>query len=431
VKYLISILVLLYSSVSFGYYIFPGSTAGHYSRANGSGGWLSVGILTSDLPGLVTPGGCTNCSVTFNAEGQATAFSSGGGGGITYAAISSNVTLSANTLNGVDTSSPRSLTMPAPVSGVVVELKDITGTASTNNITINPNGSEKVEFGSNYVVGNNAFGASFFSNGVDWFIRYIYQPVFIAATCVGCSTSYYNNIEVMAWAPSGASGATGSFTVSSAPQGTAFEFFLEGGGGGGGTYGGGAGAYPVYLTGQVAAVTTYPITIGAGGPGDGGGGGIGTQGYSSTFFSQTATGGGYGGYAGNGGNGSDGGGGGSTGGGTTGGTGTFAGGTGNTVSGGGGAGCGAVGGNASLGYAGNGGNGCANSLATGSSQNYGGGGGGYGIGVTEGTGGLGGGGTAANPGNPGTVCGAGGSAGYSGTGGAGHAGCLFIAFTYR
>jgi hypothetical protein len=242
---------------SFGYYIFPGSTAGHYSRANGSGGWLSVGILTSDLPGLVTPGGCTNCSVTFNAEGQATAFSSGGGGGITYAAISSNVTLSANTLNGVDTSSPRSLTMPAPVSGVVVELKDITGTASTNNITINPNGSEKVEFGSNYVVGNNAFGASFFSNGVDWFIRYIYQPVFIAATCVGCSTSYYNNIEVMAWAPSGASGATGSFTVSSAPQGTAFEFFLEGGGGGGGTYGGGASAYPVYLTGQVAAVTTY------------------------------------------------------------------------------------------------------------------------------------------------------------------------------
>ena len=51
----------------------------------GSAGALSPrSIAVSDLPTEVGAGNCTNCSVTFNAQGNATAFSNGSGGGITW-----------------------------------------------------------------------------------------------------------------------------------------------------------------------------------------------------------------------------------------------------------------------------------------------------------------------------------------------------------
>ena len=51
----------------------------------GSAGPLSPrSIAVSDLPTEVGAGNCTNCSVTFNAQGNATAFSNGSGGGVTW-----------------------------------------------------------------------------------------------------------------------------------------------------------------------------------------------------------------------------------------------------------------------------------------------------------------------------------------------------------
>lgn len=202
---------------------------------------------------------------------------------------------------------------------------------------------------------------------------------------------------------------------------------VGGGAAGGGTLttnnreGGGGGAGQVLpLSGLTVAVSSYAITIGAGGTGVSGANG--NNGASSSFASfGTATGGGGGGSnAATGSSGASGGGGGNnqTGGAATAGN---AGGTGAAVvAGGGGGGAGAVGGNGvdnggGSGTGGAGGNGIASSI-TGASVTYGGGGGGAAGGSSLfGAGGTGGGGAGGSSG--GTPAGTAGTANTGGGGG--------------
>ena len=76
-----------------------------------------------------------------------------------------------NTTILVDTTAARSLQLPEPAAGLSFRVKDITGSASSFNITILRYGTEKIEAVSTNKVLNTNFGAwEFTSDGVDWFI---------------------------------------------------------------------------------------------------------------------------------------------------------------------------------------------------------------------------------------------------------------------
>jgi hypothetical protein len=66
-----------------------------------------------------------------------------GGGGLSTVLVSSNITLSANTIYLVNTSTARTLTLPAsPEISDQIQIIDSIGTASTYNITVSRNGNK-------------------------------------------------------------------------------------------------------------------------------------------------------------------------------------------------------------------------------------------------------------------------------------------------
>lgn len=84
--------------------------------------------------------------------------------------ISSNTTLACNTINFIDTTSARSETFPSPTSGCVIEIKDKSFNANTNNITFVRAASEKIEnVAASYVFSSNGGAIKWVSNGTDWF----------------------------------------------------------------------------------------------------------------------------------------------------------------------------------------------------------------------------------------------------------------------
>lgn len=85
--------------------------------------------------------------------------------------VSSNITLASGKQYLVDTSSARSLQLPAPFSGLYFYLKDKIGTCSTNNITLVRNGSEKIDgLTASRVFETDWGGWLVSSDGTDWFI---------------------------------------------------------------------------------------------------------------------------------------------------------------------------------------------------------------------------------------------------------------------
>ena len=321
------------------------------------------------------------------------------------------------------TSSTITVTLPSsPSIGQSVVVVDYAGTAATNNIIINPNGSKINSGTGNIIISTNRTGLTL---------------VYIDST-----QGWLSQSNVYSGSPPFAQQVPISYLV------------VAGGGSGGARIGGGGGAGG-YLTGTTSLTPSsiYTITIGAGGTAPSGSSPwpVGNNGNNSVLSgtgitTQTAiAGGGGGGYSGiaksggSGGGGADGENGYSTAGGTAtsgqgnnGGTGVFGSGT---YQAGGGGGAGAVGGNAAIPNSGGaGGVGLSNSI-TGSSVFYAGGGGagGYNIGGGGvGTGGNGGGGTGVNvngqTGGAGTANTGGGGGGgpNSGTGGAGGSGVVII-----
>ena len=271
------------------------------------------------------------------------------------------------------------VTLPAsPSNGDIVEIKDVAGTADTNNISIARNGSK--------------------INGED--VTKKLHDERITVTLLFTGSTY-------GWVTIGDSNNTTS------PWNTetvAVEFLTLAGGGAGGKAiggGGGAGGYIASTSASIDKGVAYTVTVGAGGAGSTSSSSYGGNGGNSSFAGTTAIGGGSGSNAGSettndgqnggsGGGGTDLGGTGTSGQGNNGGTygGSQNGGNFNRAGGGGG-GAGAAGGNAGGSYTpGVGGNGSASSI-TGSSVTRAGGGGGslYGyFGNTTGAGGSGGGG---------------------------------------
>ena len=381
------------------------------------------------------------------------------------------------------TSGAITVTLPAGSAGAIVSLSDYTNTWQTNNVTVSPNGSDKIGgIGSPASLSTEGQSVTFvyvdgtegWKNVQDSTSNVTGNP-FIQAT--GGTISYCGDFKIHTFT------SPGTFCVSSiaqcSAQNTVGYLVIAGGGSGGGGYGGGGGAggfregrnvpidnftaSPLVANAPTNAVTitatSYPITVGAGGAA-----GCRNNGSNSVFSTITSAGGG-GGRDGNGtscvGSGGSGGGGGGGGCGVAGSgntppvsppQGNPGGiGTGGTPPGGssapnygraGGGGAGGTGGNAAPNFGGPGGNGATTSISGSSVTRAGGGGGGIFDGpATAGSGGPGGGG-AGSPGTPAggngtanTGSGGGGSShipsGFSPSNGAGGSGIVIIRYKYQ
>ena len=352
--------------------------------------------------------------------------------------------------------------LPAGSAGAIVSLQDYNNTFDSNALTVDPNGSEKINGGTageGVTLQTEGQGVTFIyiDATVGW--RSVQDntfaaaglPPFVAATGGTITTS--GNCKIHTFT------GPGTFTVTnlspcSAQNEISYAVVAGGGGGGGAARGGGGGAggfretkSPVTpytaspLDGQPSApnritvtATSFPITVGAGGTkgtntADGG------VGANSVFSTITSAGGGTGRGAtgGAGGNGGSGGGGNGEGGTSPGGTGNQPptspaqgtdGGAGRVVpgcrGGGGGGGATVAGQPGQPPYAGGDGGAGATTEITASPVAYAGGGGGGGNGTSPfrgGTGGTGGGGNGGGTPSPGGTLGIAGTANTGGGGG--------------
>jgi hypothetical protein len=394
----------------------------------------------------------------------------------TFSAVSGNGYF-CNTSGGAFT-----VNLPAGSAGAIVSLADYAATWQTNNLTVSPNGSEKI--GSvNADVTLNTEGQSVtfvyvdstqgWINTMDSTSNVRGNPNLVATggtitTCGNCKIHTFTG--------------PGTFTVTNASQ-TADEnivsyMVVAGGGGGGGEYGGGGGAggyrevkspltpytaspldgYPSAPNRVTVTATSFPITVGGGGVGGSIGAAppVSTNGGNSVFSTVTSAGGGAGRYnnppgdvgSGGSGGGGDGGGGGCAGTGNTppvsppqGNNGGGVGGTGVPHYGrAGGGGAGAVGSPGTPTAGGAGGAGTTSSINGTPTARAGGGGGGVYCGpATGGAGGPGGGGASPGSGTgvSGTVNtgGGGGGSSYAGGpatgGGAGGSGIVIIRYKFQ
>jgi hypothetical protein len=364
------------------------------------------------------------------------------------------------------------MNLPAGTAGNIVSVVDYTNTFQTNNLTITPNGSQKI----------GGIASSFVASTEGQSLTLVYVD----------DTEGWKSVQDSTTAATGnpnliATGGTittsgdykihtfsgpGTFTVANASTTAANNIVsylvLAGGGGspGGGFGGGGAGGFREYKgpadsytasplngnpCGTAVTVTAqaYPITVGGGGtagiaPGspNPNNGGVGNP---STFSTITSTGGGAGknnsssipiSTGGSGGGGSRD----STAGGTgntppvtppqgnNGGTGIFAA---PQYGAGGGGGAGGTGSNGTSSAGGSGGNGTTSSINGSPAARAGGGGGGTYAGASGGAGGPGGGGDQQNNGQAETGGGAGGSVGAGGVGYAGGGGVVIIRYKFQ
>jgi hypothetical protein len=233
------------------------------------------------------------------------------------------------------------MNLPAGVAGAIVSVADYSATFQTNNLTIVPNGTDKIgSLNQNATLSTEGQSVTLvYVDGVQGWINTMDStsnvrgaPPYIVAT--GGTSSQCGDYEIRTFT------GPGTFAISSVSACAAknkIDWLVIGGGGSGGDGGGGeagggggAGGYresPGTSTGSytvsplaggcavTATVTSYPITVGAGGtPGLGGGNPlpspVSTNGSPSTGVGITSAGGGFGsgggassGFAGTGGSG--------------------------------------------------------------------------------------------------------------------------------
>jgi hypothetical protein len=209
--------------------------------------------------------------------------------------------------------------LPAGSAGAIISLADYTNTWQTNNVTVTPNGSEKI--------GGIAASATLNTEGQS--VTFIYVDAtegwknvqdstsnvtgeqFIVAT--GGTVSCCGNCKIHTFT------GPGTFTVTSTATNPANNLVsyavVAGGGAGGGLYiggGGGGGGFREYKspvtpytasplngnpggTAVTVTATAYPITVGGGGTGNTSGGATdSTSGSNSVFSTITSAGGGFG-----------------------------------------------------------------------------------------------------------------------------------------
>ena len=225
--------------------------------------------------------------------------------------------------------------LPAGVAGAIVSLADYAATWNSNNLTVSPNGTDKIgSVNADVVLNTEGQSVTFvFVDSTQGWINTmdstsnVRGSAFICASVSGACNTLVTapdcaNVKIATFT------GPGDFTVNaigaSAANNKIAYMVVAGGGGGGGSVpgyyaggGGGAGGFresnspvtpytasplngPGCTTLSVTA-QTYPITVGAGGGGGPGGGGSqqpGVQGSNSIFSTVISAGGGYGGLSG-------------------------------------------------------------------------------------------------------------------------------------
>jgi hypothetical protein len=391
----------------------------------------------------------------------------------TFSAVSGNGYF-VNTSGGAVTAN-----LPAGSAGAIVSFADYTRTFQTNNLTITPNGSEKIGgVAANFVAQTEGQSITLvYVDATEGWINTAestgqagLNPAFITATGGTITCSPCGDYKIHTFT------GPGTFTVCSVgnPLGsTTVDYLVVAGGGGGGKGstanaggGGGAGGYregynpgsytasPLATTALPITATGYPITVGAGAASQATPDARGNNGNNSIFSTITSTAGGGGGGQGGTGSAQTGGSGGGFGGGSTG-----CGATGNTPpvsppqgqnggnnrcfpgpdrngAGGGGATVIGSGTNNPTPQAGAGGAGATTSISGSPTAYAGGGGGGPGNipGAAGGVGGVGGGGLGCWTGGVAGTTNTGGGGGASrcgGTGAAGGSGIVIIRYKFQ
>lgn len=149
------------------------ATVGSSPSANGaslSGQILTLQPADATHPGVIAASGSQTLGVTLAAvnlsgtnTGDAPAFG-------TISTITSNTSAATNNTYLCDTtSSAFTVTLPAPTSGRWVKIVDKTGQFNTNNLTVAPNGAEKIQgIASNYILYGAWISNVFFADGTDW-----------------------------------------------------------------------------------------------------------------------------------------------------------------------------------------------------------------------------------------------------------------------
>lgn len=245
---------------------------------------------------------------TINNQGTATNFGATGSASWVTTVKTSTFTAVAgegyfvNTTGGAVT-----VNLPAGVAGAVVAIKDYAGTFDTNACTLVQNGSDKIGGSAvNVILSTEGIAVTlvFIDSTQGWLVTdsglqsEAPGPQFLAATG-GNTTTTCGDFKIHAFT------SPGTFCVSTvgnaAGSNTIQTLIVAGGGGGGGDRGAGAGGGGVILTpcaGIPVSASSFPISVGGGGPGGPGAGPgnprNGTIGTNTTGFSLTAVGGGYG-----------------------------------------------------------------------------------------------------------------------------------------
>ncbi len=293
---------------------------------------IKVNTVTTESGSTLTLGGCGK-TVALASGASQTGF--GRTGTVDWDTTPKTATFTAVSGDGFfcnTTSGGFTCNLPAGTAGAIVSLADYAGTWQTNNLTVTPNGSQKIG-GVNASVILNTQGQS---------VTFVYVDDTQGWINVQDSTSNERGSAFIS-----ASGGTettsgdfkihtftgpGTFTVSSVGSSTEIntvDYLVVGGGGSGsnrncgnGPGGGGAGGFRYYAnttnnpqTGNPASpinnfpsgtavtvtATAFPITVGAGGTAptcSAPGGACGSNGSNSIFSTITSAGGGFGAKAG-------------------------------------------------------------------------------------------------------------------------------------
>lgn len=287
---------------------------------------IEVNEIVKASGSTLTIGGC-GTAVTLGSGATQSGF--GRSGSVNWQTTKKTATFTAANGEGyfIDTSSSAiTMNLPSATAGNIVSVADYTRTFATNNLTVTPNGSQKIGgYNQSFILSTDgqALTLVYVDDTEGWINTQNATttetgiPPFVAAT--GGTETEDGNFKIHTF------NSPGTFQVTrvspSAPSNYA-DFIVVGGGAGGGTGdishvggGGGAGGFrespgsstcytasPLGaspMTFATLAVQSYPITVGAGGAGaptsrtD-----QGSAGSTSTFNSITSAGGGGGGSEG-------------------------------------------------------------------------------------------------------------------------------------
>ncbi len=91
-------------------------------------------------------------------------------GGLTTTSVTGSVTATANSFHITNCTAACTITMPSPVAGNIIYIKDKSGNANLNNITVARAGSEQIEFvAASFIITANYGLYCFITDGTDWF----------------------------------------------------------------------------------------------------------------------------------------------------------------------------------------------------------------------------------------------------------------------